>query len=133
MFGVSAYQSYSFFEGNETTAGIDLQRFGGKAWNKFPNEPARDSIQVDTHINNIAGYLNLQQTILDERLTMNAGIRLDHHELNGSEWIPQFGISFTPTAYTSLKAIVSKGFRNPTIRELYMFPPATLIWKLNDL
>jgi iron complex outermembrane receptor protein len=123
MFGVSAYQSYSFFEGNETTAGIDLQRFGGKAWNKFPNEPARDSIQVDTHINNIAGYLNLQQTILDERLTMNAGIRLDHHELNGSEWIPQFGISFTPTAYTSLKAIVSKGFRNPTIRELYMFPP----------
>ena len=30
MFGVSAYQSYSFFEGNETTAGIDLQRFGGK-------------------------------------------------------------------------------------------------------
>ncbi len=51
------------------------------------------------------------------------GIRLDHHEKNGSEWIPQFGVSYIPTATTSLKAIVSKGFRNPTIREMYMFPP----------
>ncbi|MDD2299285.1 MAG: TonB-dependent receptor [Fermentimonas sp.] len=122
MFGVSAYQSYSFFEGNKTTAGIDLQRLGGKALNVFPEDRARDSTQVDIHINNIAGYLNMQQTVLNNRLTLNAGIRLDHHEINGSEWIPQFGLSFTPTAYTSIKAIFSKGFRNPTIREMYMFP-----------
>lgn len=123
MFGASAYQSFSFFEGNKTTAGIDLQRFGGEAITKFPNEPARDSTQVDIHLNNVAVYLNVQQTVMDERLTFNAGIRLDHHELNGSEWVPQLGLSFTPTSYTSIKGILSKGFRNPTIRELYMFPP----------
>lgn len=123
MFGASAYQSFSFFEGNKTTAGIDLQRFGGEAITKFLNEPARDSTQVDIHLNNVAVYLNVQQTVMDERLTFNAGIRLDHHELNGSEWVPQLGLSFTPTSYTSIKGILSKGFRNPTIRELYMFPP----------
>ena len=123
MFGASAYQSFSFFEGNKTTAGIDLQRFGGEAITKFPNEPARDSTQVDIHLNNVAVYLNVQQTVMDERLTFNAGIRLDHHELNGSEWVPQLGLSFTPTSYTSIKGILSKGFRNPTIRDLYMFPP----------
>lgn len=123
MFGASAYQSFSFFEGNKTTAGIDLQRFGGEAITKFPNEPARDSTQVDIHLNNVAVYLNVQQTVMDERLTFNAGIRLDHHELNGSEWVPQLGLSFTPTSHTSIKGILSKGFRNPTIRELYMFPP----------
>lgn len=123
MFGASAYQLFSFFEGNKTTAGIDLQRFGGEAITKFPNEPARDSTQVDIHLNNVAVYLNVQQTVMDERLTFNAGIRLDHHELNGSEWVPQLGLSFTPTSYTSIKGILSKGFRNPTIRELYMFPP----------
>src|SRR5690554_542903 len=32
-------------------------------------------------------------------------------------------MSYSPTPYTSLKAIMSKGFRNPTIREMYMFPP----------
>ena len=122
MLGISAYQSYSFFEGNKTTAGFDLQRFGGKAWNKFSNELENVEL-ADVHINNIAGYVNIQQSAFNNRLTMNAGIRLDHHELNGEEWIPQLGLSYTPTPFTSLKAILSKGFRNPTIREMYMFPP----------
>lgn len=122
MAGVSVYQSYSFFAGNKTTAGFDYQHFGGEAFNKFPDET--NNVQLaDTSLYNIAGYLNLQQTMLDNKLTLNAGIRLDHHQINGSEWIPQLGASFTPSATTVLKAIVSKGFRNPTIREMYMFPP----------
>lgn len=122
MLGLSAYQSHSFFEGNKTTVGVDFQRFGGKAWNRFPDESKNEDL-VDVDINNIAGYLNIQQSILDNRLTMNAGVRLDHNELNGAEWIPQLGVSYTPTPYTSLKGVVSKGFRNPTIREMYiMFP-----------
>lgn len=122
MAGVSVYQSYSFFTGNKTTVGFDYQHFGGEAFNKFPDET--NNVQLaDTSLYNIAGYLNLQQTVLDNKLTLNAGIRLDHHQINGSEWIPQLGASFTPSATTVLKAIVSKGFRNPTIREMYMFPP----------
>jgi len=122
MFGFSAYQSYSFFEGNKTTAGFDFQRFGGKAWNKFPNEA--DNVDLaDVHLNNGAVYLNLQQSLPGNKLTLNGGIRLDHHEINGTEWIPQLGLSFNPASSTVLKAIVSKGFRNPTIREMYMFPP----------
>jgi iron complex outermembrane receptor protein len=122
MFGFSAYQSYTFFAGNKTTAGFDFQRFGGKAWNKYPDEA--DNVELaDVHLNDAAGYLNMQQTLLNNRLTMNAGIRLDHHEINGSEWIPQLGLNYSPAASTVLKAIVSKGFRNPTIREMYMFPP----------
>lgn len=123
MLGFTAYQSYSFFEGNKTTAGFDFQRFGGEAIQRFPSDLVRDSTLADININNIAGYVNIQQSVLANKLTMNAGIRLDHHELNGSEWIPQLGLSYTPTPYTSLKTIVSKGFRNPTIREMYMFPP----------
>ena len=122
MFGVSLYQSYVLFEGNKTTAGVDFQQFGGKAWNKFPDETNNVEL-IDMHLNTVAGYVNTQQTLLQNRLTVNAGIRLDNHEKNGSEWIPQFGLSFTPSASTVVKAIVSKGFRNPTIREMYMFPP----------
>lgn len=122
MFGFSAYQSYTFFAGNKTTAGFDFQRFGGKAWNKFPNEA--DNVDLaDVHLNNGAVYLNLQQSLPGNKLTLNGGIRLDHHEINGTEWIPQLGLSYNPASSTVLKAIVSKGFRNPTIREMYMFPP----------
>lgn len=122
MRGFSLYQSYSFFTGNKTTAGFDFQRFGGAAVNRFPNE-ADNITLADVHLNNAAGYLNLQQTMLRNKVTVNAGIRLDHHEVNGSEWIPQLGLTYAPVATTVIKAIVSKGFRNPTIREMYMFPP----------
>lgn len=120
MAGASVYQSYSLFTGNKTTAGFDYQYFGGKAENRFPGG-TENKLLVDTTLYDIAGYLNLQQALPGNKLTLNAGIRLDHHRINGSEWIPQLGASFTPSATTVLKAIVSKGFRNPTIREMYMF------------
>ena len=122
MMGASAHQSYSFFTGNKTTAGFDFQRFGGEAENRFPDEADNEQL-ADIQLDNVAGYLNIQQSLLRNRLTLNGGIRLDHHEINGSEWVPQLGASFIPSSTTVLKAIVSKGFRNPTIREMYMFPP----------
>lgn len=122
MQGFTAYQSYKLFQGNNTTAGFDFHRFGGKAWQNYPN-PDNNVELADIHVNEYAGYLNTQQTLPGNKVTLNAGVRLNKHELNGSEWIPQFGISYTPTATNTFKAIVSKGYRNPTIRELYMFPP----------
>jgi len=121
MLGVTLYQSYSFFAGNQTTAGIDYQHFGGHAWNIFMNDdPDKDIARKS--LNEVAGYLNFQQMLMD-KLVMNAGIRLDHHAVKGNQWIPQFGLSYIATDNTIVKGIVSKGFRNPTIREMYMFPP----------
>ncbi|MBP8944785.1 MAG: TonB-dependent receptor [Paludibacteraceae bacterium] len=122
ILGFTATQSYTFFYGNTTTAGFDYKQFGGKAWNKYLNK-TDNVILADIKLNNIAGYMNIQQNVLNKRLTLNIGVRLDYHEVNGSEWIPQAGISFTPSTNTTLKTIVSKGYRNPTIREMYMFPP----------
>jgi iron complex outermembrane receptor protein len=122
MLGFTAAQSYVFFPGNTTTVGFDYQRWGGKAWNRYLDETP-DKPLTDTLLNAFAGYVNVQQRVLNNRLTLNGGIRRDYHEINGSEWIPQAGVSFTASATTVLKAVVSKGYRNPTIREMYMFPP----------
>jgi iron complex outermembrane receptor protein len=122
MLGFTATQSYVFFSGNTTTAGFDFKRFGGNAWNRYLDETP-DVPLADIRLNTVAGYVNVQQQVLDDRLTLNAGIRRDHHEINGSEWIPQAGVSFKASATTVLKAIVGKGYRNPTIREMYIFPP----------
>jgi len=61
----------------------------------------------------------------DTRLSVyiRHGVRLDHHSQTGKEWIPQAGLSMHLPRTAELKAMVSKGFRNPTIRELYMFSP----------
>jgi len=122
MMGVSAHQSYSLFTNNNTTAGIDLQRFGGKAWNEFSIQKD-DSTLANAHLYEVAGYVHTQQALLSNKLWLNAGVRLDYHETNGAEWIPQLGVSFSPSSNNVLKAMVSKGFRNATIREMYMFPP----------
>ena len=120
MMGLSAHQSYSLFTNNNTTAGIDLQRFGGKAWNKFL-DGSDDKTLADVHLYDVSGYIHTQQSILSNKLWLNAGVRLDYHETNGAEWIPQVGVSYSPSSNNVLKAMVSKGFRNATIREMYMF------------
>lgn len=131
MLGITLYQSYSFFRGNQTTAGFDFQHFGGHAWNIFLNgKPDKDMARKNA--NEVAGYLNFQQTLID-KIVLNAGIRLDHHAVTGTKWVPQLGLSYLASDNTILKGIVSKGFRNPTIREMYMFPPQNPDLKPEDI
>lgn len=122
MLGVTAFQNYNLWDGNQTTLGLDFQRYGGHAWETFLNGSPNSEISKK-YMNDIAGYLNFQQFLVD-RLTVNAGIRFDHHSVTGDQWIPQLGLSWLAGANTTVKGIVSKGYRNPTMRELYMWGPA---------
>lgn len=121
MFGISWYQSFVLFSGNRTTMGIDYQRFGGRSWNRFINGKP-DKEMADVTQNEVAAYLDIRQA-LTRWMILDAGLRIDHHSHVGTEWIPQGGISFLLSRSAQLKAMVSKGFRFPTIREMYMFPP----------
>lgn len=121
MLGVSWYQSASLFTGNRLTMGADYQHFGGKAWNRYLNGDP-DKTTADKTMDEVAGYIDFRQS-LTHWLTLDAGLRLDHHSHAGTEWIPQGGLSFLLPRNAQIKAMVSKGFRFPTIREMYMFPP----------
>ena len=122
--GISWYQSAQLFTGNRLTAGVDYYRFGGKAQNRYvegERNGEREHI-VDKVQHEIAGYIDFRQDI-SHWLTLDAGIRIDHHSHIGTEWIPQAGLSFHLPGSIELKASAGKGFRYPTIREMYMFPP----------
>lgn len=118
MLSVSWYQSAGLWRGSRLTAGIDWQRFGGRAWNRFTADGREEPI-VDQTEDEIAGYADFRQSL--GRLTVDAGVRIDHHTRTGTEWVPQAGISLRAARDGALKAMVSKGFRNPVLRELYMF------------
>ena len=122
MGGVSIYQSASFFRGNRITLGFDYQHFGGRAWNEEMATKA-ESVLGDKEQDEVAGYAELRQDLWSW-LTIDAGLRVDHHSQSGTELVPQGGLTFRLSPQADLKAMVSKGFRNPTIREMYMFPPA---------
>lgn len=120
MLGVTWYQSASLFEGNRLTVGVDYQQFGGNAWNAFLNGTTSDI--ADKTERNMAGYVDFRQS-LGQIITLDAGVRVDHHSVTGTYLIPQFGASIYPTKTGEIKLLASRGFRNPTIREMYMFPP----------
>lgn len=124
MMGISAYQSVRMFSGNRLTVGVDWYRFGGSAWNRYVvgerNGEREDIADVVRH--EVAGYVDFRQNI-GTWLTLDAGVRIDYHSHVGTEWVPQAGLSFHLPHAIELKASASKGFRYPTIREMYMFPP----------
>ena len=125
--GVSWYQSAQLFEGNRLTVGVDYQHIYGNAYytsketGEVLDTPNKQSGK--SYRNEIAGYVDFRQDLLTW-LTIDAGIRLDHHSITGTEWVPQAGVVFRPIDTGEAKAMVSKGFRNPTMREMYLYPPS---------
>ena len=121
MLGVSWYQSVQLFEGNRLTAGFDYFHFGGEAWNK--TLAGERNTQADKTQDDVAGYIDFRQS-LGDWLTFDMGLRVDHHSQVGTEWVPQIGLSFHLPENSEVKLMAGKGFRYPTIREMYMFRPA---------
>lgn len=125
--GVSWYQSAQLFKGNRLTLGVDYQHIYGNAYytSKLTGEvletPNKQSGK--SYRNEIAGYVDFRQDLFSW-LTLDAGVRLDHHSVTGTEWVPQAGLVVRPLATGEIKAMVGKGFRNPTMREMYLYPPS---------
>jgi vitamin B12 transporter len=118
MGGVNIFQSVGLFKGNTITGGFDLKLYGGNAYKNPETEKFADHIKL----HEVAGYLFSHQEL--GRFLLNAGLRLENHKLYGNEWVPQAGISYKAAPETHLKLSVSKGFRTPNMRELYMYAPA---------
>ncbi|WP_369821309.1 TonB-dependent receptor plug domain-containing protein [Prevotella sp. tf2-5] len=127
LIGVSWYQSAQLFEGNRLTVGVDYQHIYGHAYytskqtGEVLDTPNKQSGK--SYRNEIAGYVDFRQD-LTSWLTIDAGLRVDHHSVVGTEWVPQAGVVVRPIQTGEIKAMVSKGFRNPTMREMYLYPPS---------
>ena len=125
--GVSLYQSFNLFEGNRLTVGFDYQHIYGRAY--YTSRETGEVLETQnkqsahSHRNEVAGYVDFRQDILSW-LTVDAGLRVDHHSVTGTELIPQGGVVIRPLETGEIKAMVSKGFRNPTMREMYLYPPS---------
>lgn len=125
--GISLFQSARLFKGNRLTFGFDYQHIFGDAY--YTSKETGDVLDTPnkqsgkSHRNEVAGYVDFRQDIV-RWLTVDAGLRLDYHNITGLEWIPQAGIVVRPCTTGEIKAMASKGFRNPTMREMYLYPPS---------
>lgn len=117
-YGLNISESAKLFAGNNITIGCDYTNYGGRATQDVGE--GNTMTFIDTTAYEVGVYGFIQQTLF-EKLTLNAGIRLQNNEVYGNEWVPSGGFAFKVTPTTIWKASVGKGFRSPTIRELFMF------------
>ena len=117
--GVMLFETFHFFENNSLTIGTDFKQYGGTANRGL----AANDLKT---INELALYAYTQQQLFS-KLTLSAGIRLENNSVYGKAFVPMVGVSYIQSSQTSFKASVAKGFRNPTIMELYLYAPNALL------
>lgn len=122
--GLTLYETFYLWESNSLSTGMDFQHWGGKVWNTDKIDPSVKSAEANHLVNEVAGYLMMQQGFFSDIININAGARLQHGSTYGNEWVPQAGFILRPGRNSHIKASFSKGFRSPNIRELYLYPPA---------
>ncbi len=120
MWGATLSQSASLFRGNSTTFGADFSGFGGKTWNRYLDD-GRNVGGVDKEQYQLGCYVSMRQS-LSPKVAMQGGVRYSFHSHCGSEWVPQGAVIYSPLPELELRAVVSKGFRYPTLREMYLTP-----------
>jgi iron complex outermembrane receptor protein len=115
---LSLYQSVKVIPDNIITLGVDLKEFGGIAKNIYSTYPWEGSYSVYE----AAGYISVRHSLF-QRIVLNGGVRIEHNKLFGNAVVPEIGATVKIDEETSARASAAKGFRSPTISELYMFAP----------
>ena len=125
-FGVIVYQNFKPWHGADATLGFDFDRYTGKIPVSGGVAHTEGSVSTMNRkaISEYSPYLTLSQKLWTDRLVLNAGLRIANSSSFATQWVPQAGIVLHPGMEWSIKASVAKGYRNPSFRELYLYPPS---------
>lgn len=77
-----------------------------------------DYNMADESIDTFSGYAQMEAKIIDN-LTVVLGARYDDHEKYGDYISPKISFMYQPFQNTIFRGSVGKGFKSPTIRQLY--------------
>jgi len=119
-YGFIFYQHIKPFVGTTITAGFDYKKIGGDARDvsKVPEYNYGKNYEYQ-----YGPYFHIQQALLNN-IIASAGVRVEKVYNRKSEIVPKIGLVCHIDDKNSFKVNISKGFRAPTIRELYLFPPS---------
>lgn len=121
-FGILAYQNFRPWRMATATVGFDFNTYTGKIPVSGGNTSGNGTLERKS-ITEYSPYITLQQALFNNVLTLNGGLRMANSDMFGTHWLPQAGFTLRPIDNWSLKASVAKGYRNPSFRELYLYPP----------
>ncbi len=107
--------------------GTDVTIYGGRA----RNVAAR--LDYGEHsLRTAAGFARVEGAPAG-RLRLHSGLRHEDNSLLGGITVPEFGASVQLSDRYAVSAAAGRGFRNPTLRELYLFPAPNPLLKPEHL
>lgn len=121
--GAMLYENFSAWKGSSATVGFDFDSYSG-AIPMSGGRPASESnlgAMSRKRIVEYSPYVTLSQTLADEILNLNTGLRMANSDKFATQWVPQFGFAVNPGAGLSIKGNLAMGYRNPSFRELYLY------------
>jgi outer membrane cobalamin receptor len=114
--GMRVDQQFALTPNLTLEAGSDIVNYGGQAVNVLSHlDYGRH------HLTSAAGFSRIEWIPLP-RLRLHTGLRGEHNSQFGGIVTPEFGVALSLREGYTVSADVGRGFRNPTIRELYLFP-----------
>lgn len=125
-FGIIAYQNFRLWRNADATAGFDFDTYTGKIPMSGGTAHTEGSMTTISRksITEYSPYVTLSQGLFGGVLILNAGLRMANSDRFSTQWVPQGGFVIRPAEGWTVKASVAKGFRNPSFREMYLYPPA---------
>lgn len=118
--GLVLNETWRYADKSRLTAGFDFRKYGGEATIR---ETADSSTIYQNNVKEISGVISIQHQLL-KSLFMNGGLRYTTHTTAGAQWISAAGFSWLLPRSWTLKVQYAEGYRNPTIKDLYLFNPA---------
>lgn len=117
--GFRIHENLQLRSGLTLEVGGDGASYGGSARNMKTSYSFGDY-----HVSEGGGFSRARWRATS-RLSMNAGFRYESNSVSGNVAVPEFGTAYRLSENYSVSMGIGKGFRNPTIRELYLFPAPT--------
>ncbi len=111
--GAKLSQIFHPCAGNETVVGMDFRQYGGTDLNSGKS----------WRVSEWAPYF-LTQQFFRKKWIASLGYRFNHHQIYGFASVPSLGLVFQATPSLALRTNVSRGFRSPSVMQLYLYPPS---------
>ncbi len=118
-YGINFFESFKLTKNTSLTVGFDYNVFGGRAENILAMN-GKGVVFADAALNELGIYGFIQQKV-NKGLMVNTGLRYVQHKIYGSTWVPSVGFVYQLSNDITWKGSFSKGFRSPTMRELFMW------------
>ncbi|MCF7885331.1 MAG: TonB-dependent receptor [Candidatus Marinimicrobia bacterium] len=113
--GLIATETWQYQPKSHLTIGVDFRNYGGEVDMGGP--------LIEHDVNEYSGMVVFNHNF-SNKIIANGGLRYTDHSLAGSELIPAAGVSLLLPNQWRAKVEYSKGYRNPSIKDLYLFMPA---------